>query len=483
MSMKLITNKYQIMRSFLNGLVFFGLLVLVSSCASAGSNNNGELNGEALEPYQEQLPYGMVYVPSGSFSMGANDQSSFFITSKQNKQVNVETFWMDDTEITNGEYRQFVKWLKDYYVRLRIYQEQIGEEPDMYAKQTDEGDIVFLDEDNDIPELDMTMKIDSKDPEIKSFIDTLFSVRNQYDGAALDISKFNYTYTELDLIQASKKINQLDPVTARYKLNDRTDKDLLRRDTAYVEVGGIVRETKYVHLKSRNDFFVTNTINIYPDTLCWMRNYTYSFNEPYTLYFSHPGYNEYPVVGVSWEQAKAFCHWRTKIKNDYLKSTGQSSGQRYRLPTEAEWEYAARGGKSANMYPWGGPYIRCNDGCYLANFKPAKGNYNKDGYNIAAPVGYFPANDLGLFDMAGNVAEWTADAYRASALTVINELNPTFLYDAKNDDPLIMKKKVVKGGSWKDVGAFLQCGMQTAEYQDATLPYVGFRCVRTAVNP
>jgi type IX secretion system PorP/SprF family membrane protein len=313
------------MKNILNCLAIVASIIFASSCSN--STGNGELYGEATEAYHEMLPYGMVYIPSGSFMMGPNDQSAFFITSKQNKQVNVEKFWMDETEITNTEYHQFITWLKDHLTRLEIYQNQVGMESDAFAKQTEEGDIIYIDEENNIPEINYEQEIDMRDIDIKEFLDTLFYTNNPFEGKVLRTEKLNYQYTEIDLLQASKKINQFDPVTARYKTKNRTDKDLIRKDTAYVGAEGIVRETNYVQLSSRNDFFITRNINIYPDTLCWMRNFTYSFNEPYTLYFSHPGYAEYPVVGVSWEQAKAFCNWRTKLKNDYLESIHQAGVQ------------------------------------------------------------------------------------------------------------------------------------------------------------
>lgn len=469
------------MKSIISCLVFIGAVFLTSSCTNV--SDNGELVGVTRNPYYEDQPLGMVYVPSGSFNMGANDQSAFFVTSKQNKQVNVESFWMDNTEITNSEYRQFVEWLRDYLIRVEIFQQGVGEESDLLAQQDDEGNILWLSEEEGIPLLNMETKIDMRDLEIKEAINEAFYFNNRFEGSVFDVSKLNYTYSEIDLLQAAKKINRLDPVTATYEKVNRTDRDLIRKDTSYVDEGEIVRETNYVQLRNRTDFFKTKSINIYPDTLSWMRNYTYSFNEPYTLYFSHPGYADYPVVGVSWEQANAFCHWRTSYKNAFLKASGQPIGQPYRLPTEAEWEYAARGGHANGMYPWAGLYIRRKDGCYLANYKPAKGDYHRDGYNITSIVGAFPANDYGLFDMAGNVSEWTVDADRSSSMAVINELNPSFVYDVKNVDPDSMRKKVVKGGSWKDVGAFLQCGMKSSEYLDATMPYVGFRCVRTVIKP
>jgi formylglycine-generating enzyme len=123
-----------------------------------------------------------------------------------------------------------------------------------------------------------------------------------------------------------------------------------------------------------------HVVNIYPDTLAWIRDFTYSFNEPWaTLYYWHPGYDDYPVVGVSWIQARAFSVWRTNFMNEHLRAQGIADVHNYRLPLETEWEYAARGGLDLSMYPWGGPYTRNYQGCFLANFKPLRGNYIDDG--------------------------------------------------------------------------------------------------------
>ena len=164
-------------------------------------------------------------------------------------------------------------------------------------------------------------------------------------------------------------------------------------------------------------------------------------------------------MGVSWEQANAFCAWRT----DYLlKGLGGAARyiQRYRLPTEAEWEFAARG-KEGNPFPWKSIESSSKDGCFYANFKPDRGNYTKDGNLITSRVTTYSPNSNGLYDMAGNVAEWTSTAYTESGVLSMSDMNPTFEYNAAKEDPYNMKKKSVRGGSWKDPETFIRSAWRT----------------------
>jgi len=254
---------------------------------------------------------------------------------------------------------------------------------------------------------------------------------------------------------------------------------------SYVDLKAAAKASKGLEQPLSN-FLVSQTEAIYPDSLVWMRDFSYSYNEPFTrLYFSHPSYNEYPVVGVTWKQAVAFCHWRTNNSNFYLDK-GNKRDEKidgiYRLPTEAEWEYAARGNsKTNNMYPWGSPYTRTKEGRLLANFKPGRGDYfggdAKNDNIYTTKVQSFPENGFKLYDMAGNVAEWTSSVYYEGGYNFMGDFSPDLQYNAKEEDPNSMKRKVVRGGSWKDIAYNIQVSTRNYEYQDTAKSYIGFRCV------
>lgn len=432
------------------------VLVILSIVAFSCKNYSpGELTGvPGRKGYFEPQPYGMVFVPSGSYNMGPNDQDVAWAMNNLTRTVTVGAFWMDDTEITNNEYRQFV-----YYVRDSIIRRKLGETLEDFLKTEDEnGNII------DPPIINWEAEIDVESEEVREILNELYLSEQErfYRRKEFDTRKLMYEFYTVDMKQAAKKSNRYNFETQAYS------------GTAVNAQG------ERMDVEDRSAFVLRDVVNVYPDTLCWIADFTYSFNEPFTnMYFWHPSYDNYPVIGVNWEQARAFSIWRTQTMNNYLYSEGGTFVQDYRLPTEAEWEYASRGNLDMNMYPWGGMYTRNKEGCFLANFKPLRGRYADDGGDRTVAVGSYPPNEYGLYDMSGNVSEWTVNAYDESAQVFMHDLDPDYQYDALPDDPPSMKRKVIRGGSWKDIGYFLQCGTRTYEFQDSAKSYIGFRNVRS----
>jgi sulfatase modifying factor 1 len=436
------------------------LTILLSGCGS--SKNNGELTGvPGRKAFFEPEPFEMAFIPAGNFMMGPSDQDAVFAMNSISKSVTVEAFWMDQTEITNNKYRQFVYYVRDSIFRTKLGNAGIADRE--YFVVDDEGNVI---EPNVI---NWNEKIDPEEETTKSiWEEMIYPPEERYSGKAqTDVRKLNYSYYWVDYQSAAKSTYKFDYANSTGKYEGQvTNIDGSRTD-----------------VKDRSSFIKHSIVNVYPDTLCWIRDFTYSFNDPQSdLYFWHPSFDNYPVVGVSWVQATAFSIWRTDYMNSALRKNGIADVQSYRLPLETEWEYASRGGLDLSMYPWGGPYTRNYKGCFLANFKPLRGNYIDDGNVYAGKSGSYEPNEYGLYDMAGNVAEWTCCAYHPSAYIFQHDLQPNYEYNATPQDPPIMKRKVIRGGSWKDIAYFLQTSSRDYEYQDSAKSFVGFRNVRSYIG-
>ncbi len=276
-----------------------------------------------------------------------------------------------------------------------------------------------------------------------------------------------------------------------------------------------------------------------PDTLVWRKELAY--NEPYVeLYLRHPAYRDYPVVGVNWLQATDFCAWRTDRVNEFILIreglfdwypnqmnednfnteaylVGQyESGKRvdglpdldpnkefrnvrmedgillpkYRLPTEAEWEYAAYGliGNTIDeliverkLYPWNGHAVRNSDEKYigqiLANFKRGRGDNMgvagklNDNADITAPVYAYWPNDYGLYNMAGNVSEWVMDVYRPLTFEDAQDFRPfrgnVFKTKLLDEEGLIAEKDSLGHIQYREVNAEMDNLAERRNYRQA----------------
>lgn len=467
----------------LRAMLFWGVTIAAFSSCNKG---NGYLLGvQGREVWFMEDPYGMLYCPPGSYNMGASDQDIPYAFTQKSKTVSVQAFYIDETEISNNEYRQFVYWVRDSIARRLLAnagnEDYIIDEETWFANQP-----VLIG--NNYPDpipisWERSIDWDTDDEELRSILEPMYlPERERFNRKKeLDSRKLNYAYYWLDIRTAARKSN-------RFQWKKSPDPDPI--EDGKLIINGVEYNTGDTSLGAytvngvpgldRKVFIKKEVINCYPDTLCWVHDFTYSFNEPMTNnYFWHPAYDDYPIVGVSWKQAVAFCVWRSNLHNSWLMSQGRTLVNDYRLPTESEWEYASRGGLDLSPYPWGGPYIRNIRGCFLGNFKPMRGSYFIDGGFHTVKVTSYSPNEWGLYCMGGNAAEWTSNAFDEAAYDFSHDLNPDYLYSAKENDPAVLKRKVIRGGSWKDVGFYMQTSARTYEYQDTAKSFIGFRCVMT----
>lgn len=427
------------------------VLVLVANC---NSGDRGQLVSVKGKKYHSEEPYGMTLVPGGAFIMGKSDDDIAGVQDAPTKTATVRAFYMDETEITNSEYRSFVYWVRDSILRLNL-----AEMADLEGRTPGDGDIGDF------------AYLDSNPDDLNAYESYML---NTYGGGDFqrkinrDIDLIFDTDEYPDELYAEVMDNMYLPLEESYNGQRTWDVKQFKFQYTYMD---IERAAKDRNLK-RSDVIIKEEIEVYPDTTAWIRDFAYSYNEPmHNDYFWHSAYDDYPVVGVSWKQAQAFCQWRTLKHNGYQKSKGKQPVNAYRLPSEAEWEYAARGGLQGGTYPWGGPYAKNDRGCFMANFKPLRGDYAADQALYTVEADAYDPNDFNLYNMAGNVSEWVNGSYDPGSYEYMSTINPN-VNDSNNE------RKVVRGGSWKDVAYFLQVSSRDYEYADSARSYIGFRTVQ-----
>ncbi len=321
---------------------------------------------------------------SGTYLPGPTDTALLFFTSMERDSVNA--FLMGRHEVTNREYREFVLWVTDSLMRDWLAQHEIADYF-VLAENCDKGYLLRREK-----EIDMEQEAIGR------------LIRDQFYRS--DQEKF-YQRSELDV----RKLNY------RYNLPSW-------------EVPGVLEER------------IENTVNVYPDTTCWVREFPLGWMAPMQEhYFWHPAYNDYPVVGVNDAQARAYCHWKTGQLRAALSRVGVDPAlvEAVRLPTAAEWEYAAvtLPADSVEGVRYYSDEFR---GRLLADYANLGASVDAhgvvvfraeaDGYLRTAPVESYPSGAWGLYDMAGNVAEWTAPdtvEVRGRAVAYPNNFRSSYL--------------------------------------------------------
>ena len=448
-------------------ILYIFSITIIYGC---GSNDRGELVGVKIKnKWFSEKPFGMVSIPAGSFTMGKQDEDITGTMSAPPRTVSLSKFYMDETEISNSEYKQFVEWVKDSIVRTELA---------LMADFASGGSLTNA----------------NGEPISGGIYDYAYAVSDTTGQSAYQKYMFE-NYYELDSLY-TKPLNKNEDIiwdTSEYpdvyyaevmdslytKKEDSRDgvrtfnTKKLKYNYTWYDVNSAVERPN-----ERKSFLEKESVYVYPDTTVWIKDFNYSYNDPmHQDYFYHPAYQDYPVVGVNWNQAQAFCNWRTKNKNDRMRDKKNFAKiPSFRLPTEAEWEYAARGGLEFSKYPWGGPNTTSDRGCFLANFKPVRGNYAVDGALYTVEVQSFNANDYGLYNMSGNVSEWTNSSFNSSSYYMGSTMNSN-VEDRKN------KRKIIRGGSWKDVAYYLEVSTRDFEYADTARSYIGFRTVQSTVGP
>ena len=440
--------------TFFAFLLFFTASSFSIFC-SAQQNKSNHIR--PVIPYNHPklaAPPGMVYIPGGS-TIIKYSQSSTDTNSK--KKVSLSSYFIDKTETTNQQYRQFVDWVIDS-VAVSTYLKD-----DKYFLENKSGDSTK--KRINWAKVNHKKIFESKDEDIKS------KLQPMYENGEIKKEMYTFAFTYLKAVGTNAK----------------------------AKVGE----------------YTTEAVNVYPDEKIWAKDLANSQTDVLVEnYFTAPPYDDYPVVGVNWKQARAYAYWRSNTGGgfsdvaDYMKYYHLT----YSLPSEAQWVYAAQENLEqdqpktedapavstsdstgnpvakdsasmamAAMNPVidSTPVDRDKNGL-LANFKQDEGDYTEDGSAFTLPVMSYAPNKFGVYNMVGNVSEWVLDAYSPSTFAFISDVNPVLLYDADSTDADAMKRKVVRGGSFMSNAKALSPYYRDLELQNVSHCYIGFRCVMQA---
>ena len=506
---------------------YFALSLFLSATALSlhSSAQKVESRTRPVVPYQHAklaAPPGMVYVPGGTTIIKYSQQST---DSNCVKKVSLSSYFIDRTEVTNQQYRQFVEWVVDSIAITKYLKDE-----DKFFKEA---------------------KPEAAAAEVKTGDSTNPAPATQ-PATAGPARRINWARVDhKDLFNNEEYKDRLRPMLDE---KGQVKKDSIFFTYSYLRSNG-------TNSKVKPGTWGSSVVNVFPDEEIWAKDFPGAQTDILVEnYFTSEPYDDYPVVGVTWQQANAFTHWRSNNAStysnvaDYMKSYHLS----YSLPSEAQWVYAARQDMKAlgvltkpvneekkevkeekkskktkketkkeeapvaaaetpaapalstddPNSSWSATTAKTVDNSAAlkgdsldfydptiadevntipsdkrglsANFKQDEGDLTSDGSAFTVPVMSYSPNEFGIYNMIGNVAEWTKDAYSPSAFAFVSDVNPVLLYDADSNDTDPMKRKVVRGGSFNSPAKELSPYFRSYELQGTAHSYIGFRCVMGA---
>lgn len=266
--------------------------------SSRAMMSGGEVTGSRASSFTEPTPYGMVEVKRGYLKVGLQKNDSLWGIVSPQKDISVDGFWMDQTEVTNSMYRQFVEWVRDSIIRERLADPQYGGDETYKIEVDRNGDPVK-------PHLNWSKPIPWRKPseDQERAINSVYYTHPIDGTRMIDTKQLLYRYEVFDYEKAALRKYRLDPKERSLNTDHSVDPDevvMISKDTAYVDDNGrVVNQTIERPLSSLYDFLNTYIVPVYPDTTVWVNDFTNANNEQYMkLYFSSANYNDYPVVGV-----------------------------------------------------------------------------------------------------------------------------------------------------------------------------------------
>lgn len=363
------------------------------------------------------LPLSVVDIPAGNIVISGNAADTSSAGYNQQHLVKISSFYISTTEVTNAQYKEFTDWVRDSIAAF-----DLG------------GKYIIVKNGDTAINWKYAADINYSDPAIMEKLTDL-------------------------LLDPSKSLSnhpQIDPHKLIYRMQGFNYQEAAKKEN-----------------EGRNpkDFLYKQDIEVYPDTLVWMRDFGYANNEHMSIgYYASDKYKNYPVVGVSWLQANAYCDWFTKqrIYREQRRRKMPADGV-CRLPTQAEWAYAAslnddNSDVKANRRNKVGKDKKQEEGLQGNKLFPEMVIRNKEG-------GYH------IYGMAGNVSEWTNTSFYEGGINFVNRFNPDIEWGSTDSKSKFKRRKVVCGGSWKDIPQLTTTSNRFYEDMDNAHSYIGFRVV------